>query len=51
MELDVHLLSEEAMQQEVDLKRLYVETIEGLVDADGSSTALPGNLRAAPRGL
>lgn len=51
MKLDYDMLSEEAMKQDVDLHRLFVEMIECLVGADAVTVPLPGNLRIAPISL
>lgn len=48
MELDHDSLAEEAMQEDVDLHRLYVELVETLVGYNEPSIQLPGGLHAAP---
>lgn len=44
----MNLLSDEAMKENVDLQRLYVEMVESLVGVGDFTMKLPGNLRAAP---
>ena len=48
MELDHDSLAEEAMQEDVDLHRLYVELVETLVGYNEPSIQLPGGLHATP---
>lgn len=44
MQLDHELIAEQAMQQEVDLHRLYVEILESLVTKAGALVKLPNNV-------
>ena len=48
MKLDMEVLSNEAMQEDVDLQRLYVEMVECLVGVNEPTLSLPGNMHVAP---